>query len=82
MGQIQGILFAKIVAFVSSTALLSMAANAVISTAPAKLPGWREFPQWSWTWIISAARLFWSLHHPQIPQTPLPNETAAQPQKE
>lgn len=75
MNQIKTILFGHLLGFLGSTALCSMAANAVISTAPAMLPKFREFPQWLWTWMISSARQFWSLHHPQQPQ-PFPNETA------
>lgn len=76
MNQIKTILFGHLLAFLGSAALLSMAANAVISTAPQSLPKFREFPQWLWTWTISSARQFWSLHHPQPQSQPFPNETA------
>ncbi|HXE05764.1 MAG TPA: hypothetical protein VN579_07250 [Bryobacteraceae bacterium] len=84
MNQIGSLLYSHLLAFLGSTALLSMAASAILGTAPSQLPqSWREIPQWSWTWTIAAARQFWSLHHPASMQAPLPNQPApSQGQKE
>ncbi len=82
MNQIEAILYRHLLAFLSSTALLSMAANAVINTAPAALPSWRDLPQWVWSWAIGAARQFWSLHHPGQAQPQFPNQPAQPGQKE
>jgi hypothetical protein len=62
MNEIRDILYRNLLAFLTSSALLWMAANAVLGTAPATLPAWRDLPQWMWTWAISAARQFASLH--------------------
>jgi hypothetical protein len=70
MSVILAIVTSKLAAALGSTAILGLLVSAELNTAPENLPGWREFPQWLWTWQVHAGRLFLNLRNPPAPVAP------------
>ena len=38
--------------------IFGLLASAIISTMPADLPTWKQFPNWMWHWVRDAANTF------------------------
>lgn len=56
----------------SNQLMIGLLSSAIIGTMPEMLPGWRQFPQWTWTWIRDAAKTFLNFRH----QSPTPPPSA------
>lgn len=63
------VLSSKLLAALSSTAIMGLFISAEVNTAPDELPSLRSFAQWLWTWQIHAARMFLNMRNP--PTTPV-----------
>ena len=50
--------------------MLGLIGSAAIGTMPEKLPGFRDFPQWVWTWVHDAAKTFLNFKR-GMPDAPL-----------
>jgi hypothetical protein len=49
--------------------MLGLIFSAIIGTMPEMLPHWREFPQWCWSWFLSASTTFLNYKKP-VPTPP------------
>ena len=43
--------------------MLGLVGSAIVGAMPEKLPGFREFPQWLWTWIRDTSKTFLNFKH-------------------
>jgi hypothetical protein len=58
------VLTSKLLAALSSTAIMGLFISAEVNSAPDNLPTFRTLPQWLWTWQIHAARMFLNMRSP------------------
>jgi hypothetical protein len=66
MTLILAVLTSKLIAALSSTAILYLIFSAEIQTAPDSLPTLTGLAQWLWTWQVHAARMFLNMRNPPV----------------
>ena len=63
--------FNDVAAWVKSNELiLGLLASAIVGTMPETLPGFREFPQWAWTWFRDASKTFLNFRKGAVVEPP------------
>ena len=68
----------------SNQLMLGLIFSAIIGTMPELLPGWREFPQWIWSWVREASKTFLNYKKgaavvSDAPPPPMPQPPQAKP---